>query len=46
MILEEIQEAFDLTEHGLSMALLFDVKAPAAVAGVDPKAWLYVYYSP
>jgi len=45
--LDEIQAAFDLTERNkLAMALLFDVKAPAAVAGVDPKAWLYVYYSP
>ncbi|MFZ2152058.1 MAG: hypothetical protein WAV09_03060 [Minisyncoccia bacterium] len=47
MTLAEIQAAFDLTERNkLSMALLFDVKGPAAQAGVDPKAWLYVYYSP
>jgi hypothetical protein len=45
--LAEIQEAFDLVDSNrLYTALLFDVKAPAAVAGVDPKAWLYVYYSP
>ena len=47
MTLDEIQAAFDATETTkLSMALLFDVKKPAEVAGVDPKAWLHVYYSP
>ena len=47
MTLEEIQAAFDLTEtNKLSMALLFDVKGPAETAGIDPKAWPHVYYSP